>query len=221
LFIKAKEKSVVNIVSYNLQGRELYREQRNIDEGTYSMTLPHAGAGIYIYKVISGTSELVLKSCSIVPGGTVKSRNGLFKWEYVAKAKSTRLFNDVTITNPDTSGMEIKLISQDAGTVTDIDGNVYQAVKIGNQVWTVENLRTTRYNDGTAIPYVTDNSAWANLTTPGYCYYFNDSTANADKYGVLYNWYTVNTGKLSPAGWHVPDTNSQVNGCKDGLEFIK
>ncbi len=99
------------------------------------------------------------------------------------------------------------LLKVTSGTiVTDIDGNVYQTVMIGSQVWTVENLRTTKYNDGTAIPYVTDNSAWANLTTPGYCYYGNDSAANAVKYGALYNWYVVETGKLAPAGWHVPDS---------------
>ena len=91
------------------------------------------------------------------------------------------------------------------GSVTDIDGNVYQTVKIGNQVWTVENLRTTKYNDGTPIPLVTDKTAWKNLHTPGYCYYNN--TSNADsirKYGALYNWYAVDTKKLAPKGWHVP-----------------
>jgi len=92
-----------------------------------------------------------------------------------------------------------------AGTVTDIDGNVYQAVKIGNQVWTVENLRTTKFNDGTAIPYVEDSTAWLDLTTPSYCYFNN--MVNADsirKFGALYNWYAVDTKKLAPAGWHVP-----------------
>jgi uncharacterized protein (TIGR02145 family)/uncharacterized repeat protein (TIGR02543 family) len=92
-------------------------------------------------------------------------------------------------------------------TVTDISGNVYTTVKIGNQVWTVENLRTTKFNDGTAIPRVTDNAAWADLQTPGYCYY--DNATNGDstrKWGALYNWFAVNTRKLAPAGWHVPDT---------------
>lgn len=92
-----------------------------------------------------------------------------------------------------------------AGTVTDIDGNIYQAVKIGDQVWTVENLRTTKYNDGTAIPYVEDSTAWLDLTTPSYCYFNN--MVNADsirKFGALYNWYAVDTKKLAPAGWHVP-----------------
>jgi len=87
--------------------------------------------------------------------------------------------------------------------VNDVDGNRYKVIMIGNQLWMAENLRTTKYNDGTTIPLVTDNTAWSNLTTPGYCWYDNNS-ANKDTYGALYNWYTVNTGKLCPSGWHVP-----------------
>jgi len=89
------------------------------------------------------------------------------------------------------------------GTVTDIDGNVYHTVTIGTQVWMAENLKTTRYNDGTAIPFVTDSIAWSHLTTPGYCWY-NDSAIYGNTYGALYNWFAVNTGKLAPTGWHVP-----------------
>jgi uncharacterized protein (TIGR02145 family) len=85
-------------------------------------------------------------------------------------------------------------------TVTDIDGNVYHFVTIGSQVWMVENLRTKKFNDGTSVPEVTNNSAWISLTTPGFCWYNNDSVSS---YGALYNWYAVNSGKLSPAGWHV------------------
>jgi uncharacterized protein (TIGR02145 family) len=88
-------------------------------------------------------------------------------------------------------------------TATDIDGNIYSTVTIGTQVWMVENLKTTKYNDGTPIPWVTDSAAWSNLTTPGYCWYNNDA-ANKNTYGALYNWFTINTGKLAPVGWHVP-----------------
>jgi len=87
--------------------------------------------------------------------------------------------------------------------VTDIDGNAYKIVTIGSQVWMAENLKTTKFNDGTDIAYVTSNTEWAGLTTPGYCYYDN-SWSNALIYGTLYNWYTVNTCKLCPTGWHVP-----------------
>ena len=87
-------------------------------------------------------------------------------------------------------------------TVTDIDGNVYHYVTIGTQVWMVENLKTTRLNDGTAIPLVADTS-WLSLSSPAYCYYNNDIEWKPI-YGPLYNWWAVNTGKLAPAGWHVP-----------------
>ena len=96
------------------------------------------------------------------------------------------------------------LLAAAGETVTDIDGNVYHTIKIGTQVWMVENLKTTRYNDGTAIPLVTDNAAWSNLSTPGYCWYNNDASTYKNTYGALYNWFTINTGKLAPPGWHVP-----------------
>jgi uncharacterized protein (TIGR02145 family) len=86
----------------------------------------------------------------------------------------------------------------------DKDGNVYTSVTIGTQIWMVENLKTTKYNDGTAIPLVTGMSEWVNLTTPGYCYYDNDATTYKNTYGTLYNWHAINTGKLCPSGWHVP-----------------
>jgi uncharacterized protein (TIGR02145 family) len=93
--------------------------------------------------------------------------------------------------------------SANVTTVKDADGNVYHFVKIGTQIWTVENLRTTKFNDSTPIPYVTEFSAWKVLTSPGYCWYDNN-TKNAATYGALYNWYAVNTRRLAPAGWHVP-----------------
>ena len=88
-------------------------------------------------------------------------------------------------------------------TVTDIDGNVYTTVTIGTQVWMAENLKTTKYNDGTKIPNVTDNNEWKNLSSAAYCWYNNDIN-NGNIYGALYNWHAINTGKLCPAGWHVP-----------------
>ena len=89
------------------------------------------------------------------------------------------------------------------GQLRDADGNVYSEITIGDQVWMVENLRTTRYNDGSAVPSVTDPGDWIALTTGGYCWYDND-VSYKDTYGALYNWNAVNTGKLCPDGWHVP-----------------
>jgi len=90
------------------------------------------------------------------------------------------------------------------GPVKDVDGNEYETVTIGDQVWMVENLKTTALNDGTAIPNVPENTPWSSLDTPGLCWYDNNDTQNKEAFGALYNWYTVSTGKLCPTGWHVP-----------------
>ena len=91
--------------------------------------------------------------------------------------------------------------------VTDIDGNVYQTVRIGNQVWMAENLRTTKYNDGTPVTLDTSKTTWAYAITEKYCYYSNSTNSDSiSKLGALYNWHAVNTGKLAPTGWHVPTT---------------
>jgi uncharacterized protein (TIGR02145 family) len=87
--------------------------------------------------------------------------------------------------------------------ITDANGNTYNTVWIGGRQWMKENLKTTKYRNGTNIPHVTDNGAWEGLSTPAYCWYNND-IANKPTYGALYNWYTVNTGNLCPTGWHVP-----------------
>jgi len=88
-------------------------------------------------------------------------------------------------------------------TLDDIDGNSYRTVQIGDQVWMAENLRTTRYNDGTPIARVEYYDEWAELTLPAYCWYNNDSL-NGEAYGALYNGYVIESGKLCPDGWHVP-----------------
>jgi uncharacterized protein (TIGR02145 family) len=92
----------------------------------------------------------------------------------------------------------------------DIEGNVYKTVTLGTQVWMAENLKTTKYNDGTEIPVITENDSWAKLTTPGYSWYNNDSKEYKKIYGALYNWYVVNTNKLCPVGWHV-STDAEWN----------
>jgi uncharacterized protein (TIGR02145 family) len=101
-------------------------------------------------------------------------------------------------------GAVLTATPQATAAVTDTDGNVYHTVIIGTQEWMVENLKTRRFNDGSAIPLVASSSAWPTLTTAGYCWYNNDSAANSATYGALYNWFAVNAGKLAPTGWHVP-----------------
>ena len=93
--------------------------------------------------------------------------------------------------------------------ITDIEGNIYRTVLIGTRIWTAENLKTSKLNDNTDIPNVPGSAEWMALTTMAYSVY-NNSAANKDTYGALYNWHTVNTGMLCPSGWRVP-TDGEYN----------
>ena len=110
---------------------------------------------------------------------------------------STLLLLTSCSNNPATSNDFVK------GKVTDIDGNVYQTVKIGNQWWMAENLRVTHYRNGKAILKVTDNTSLVRMGNAAYCVYDNDDS-NANTYGLLYNWYAVDdSNNIAPSGWHV------------------
>jgi uncharacterized protein (TIGR02145 family) len=107
---------------------------------------------------------------------------------------------------------------EEVNTVKDIDGNVYNTVTIGTQTWMKENLKTTHYADGTAIPLLTGNSNWDTLTaaSKAYCYYDDNSATYANTYGALYTWSAAMNGAASsssspsgiqgvcPTGWHLP-----------------
>jgi uncharacterized protein (TIGR02145 family) len=116
-------------------------------------------------------------------GGTV-----YFMRAYATNNKGTAYGNEFLFTTP----------------LTDIDGNIYNIVTIGEQIWMTQNLRTTKFSDNSDIPQVTDNAAWSTISTPAFCWYKNDEFSNKQNYGALYNWFAVNTGKLCPTGWHVP-----------------
>lgn len=89
-------------------------------------------------------------------------------------------------------------------TVTDIDGNVYHTIKIGEQIWMVENLKTTKYRNGDEISHVSGNSQWSQLTKGAYCFYNNNSNTPGE-YGKLYNWYAAKDNRnIAPEGWRIP-----------------
>ncbi|NQU67474.1 MAG: fibrobacter succinogenes major paralogous domain-containing protein [Candidatus Marinimicrobia bacterium] len=89
-------------------------------------------------------------------------------------------------------------------TVTDIDGNVYETVTIGAQIWLAENLKVTHYRNGDPIPTGYSDSEWSDLSTGAFAIY-HDDPANEDTYGNLYNWYAVDDSRgVCPEGWHVP-----------------
>jgi uncharacterized protein (TIGR02145 family) len=105
---------------------------------------------------------------------------------------------------------ENSLILIDGAFTDPRDGEEYKVVLIGDQLWMAENLKATRYNDGTDIPPVTGIDEWTALDSPGYCWYGNDYETHGTIYGALYNWYAVNTGKLCPEGWHIPSDEEWV-----------
>jgi len=119
---------------------------------------------------------------------------------------------ETTITNSNNNGTTTNTTNQQISSfgpnIKDIDGNTYKTVNIGTQQWMAENLKVSKYNDGTNIKNITDNTLWQRDTSGAWSYYNNDATNNT-KYGKLYNWYavspTTNGGKnICPTGWHVP-----------------
>ena len=92
--------------------------------------------------------------------------------------------------------------------IADIDGNLYNIVTIGTQVWLKENLKVTKYQDGTVIPNISDNTAWSGLINGAYCWYNNNSATYKDTYGALYNWYTLSLGI------HMPHRLACSNRCR-------
>ena len=120
---------------------------------------------------------------------------------YATNSFGTAYGNEIVFTTLQGSGNAM---------VYDADGNAYDTIHIGNQVWMKQNLKTTKYNNGDSISYVTDGGLWGNLTTGAYCNY-NNIASNGNTYGRLYNWYAVSDSRnLCPMGWHVADTADAV-----------
>jgi uncharacterized protein (TIGR02145 family) len=223
LCLTVAQRNTVEVTTFNINGKKISTLKQILDAGTHSIPLLQKEAGVYLHKIKLEGKKLFIMSNSM--------RRTFYERSFVthvsltndglAKQKqSSELFNDVIevskcgyltysviITSSDTMGIEIKMLPN-AGNITDVDGNVYQTVKLGNQVWTVNNLRVTRFNDGTPIPLIPSAVVdWMDSTTAGYCFYGNTTdTGIIKKFGALYNWYAVdpaNNKKIAPAGWHV------------------
>ena len=134
---------------------------------------------------------------------------------------STKIISDTIIAKPIINFTSIGTpIGKFSDSIKDVDGNIYKTVIIGTQTWMAENLKVSKYNDGTTIPKITENTQWQSNTTGAWSYYNNDTTYNS-KYGKLYNWYavskTTNGNKnVCPSGWHVP-TDSEWTVLTDYL----
>ncbi len=150
--------------------------------------------------------------------GTLKTVPYIYKWDTKDRTIGNHIIK-VTVEDNDASSSynEISIVLKaknlaiifnpdlSYGSVTDIDGNIYKTIFIEGKTWMAENLKTTRFNDGTQITWESGFNSWINRDTPAYCWYDNNEIKYKDIYGALYNWFTVNTKKLCPSGWHVPD----------------
>jgi uncharacterized protein (TIGR02145 family) len=138
------------------------------------------------------------KAVSASPG------TGTFLLEMSGLMLSTKYYVRAYATNGELTGYGNEISFTTAAGITDVDGNVYETIQIGTQTWMKENLKTSKYRDGSVIPTGLSNNEWKNATTDAYAIYNNDA-ANNTTYGKLYNWFTVADPRgLCPAGWHVP-----------------
>jgi uncharacterized protein (TIGR02145 family) len=177
----------------------------------------NGGAAVSEYGVYWGTKGNPESTGTKVPVGT---GTGAFSTGLAGLIQSTTYYVKAYATNSIGTAYGTQVIfdlNNGSISVTDIDGNVYNTVKIGNQLWMAENLKTTKYSDGTVIPLVQTSSEWAGLdeTSKAYCWYA-DNILNKDIYGALYTWGAAMNGALSnnnkpsgvqgacPVGWHLP-----------------
>jgi uncharacterized protein (TIGR02145 family)/uncharacterized repeat protein (TIGR02543 family) len=155
---------------------------------TAVFTVVATGVGSISYQWQRNNSDLSGETSATLRWKAVKSENGYTFRCVVTNAGGATTSSAATLTVTSTLNYH---------------GVVYNTMVFGNQIWTVENLKTTTLNDGSSIPSGTTDSNWAALQSPAYCWP-NNQPGNKDGYGALYNWFTVNSGKLAPQGWRVP-----------------
>jgi uncharacterized protein (TIGR02145 family) len=203
LFISTTKQTEVSVRIYDCNGKLLVSLVKVASAKDNAIALPSSAFGIQIYRVSMNHNQYTFKSITgiaanrgpgsscnmIAPGKLAKAAAGID--DALLFTKTGYQLYRLPITNGDTSGIQATLTAWVTGTVADADGNSYQTIQYGNKVWTVENLRTTKYNDGSGIG-------------SNYCF-FNNTTdaATKKKWGALYNGSTAANSKLAPTGWHV------------------
>ena len=160
---------------------------------------------------------LALLICTVILNGITNAQDTMYVHQQggtitkiaVNKIDSIVFYNKTITATPIGTVTTPPLGTPTFGSITDQDGNSMKTVQIGTQTWLAENLKVTKYNDGTTIPFVTDANVWKFLSTGAQCIYNNDAN-EVSTYGRLYNWYTVSTGKLCPTGWHVSSNEEWI-----------
>jgi uncharacterized protein (TIGR02145 family) len=210
----------VRVEALDIDGAVVVAHGQVVSAEEPSIMLPRFSNGMHTHRITIKDKEFSFTDRSgLIPHwGTDSSGKGVAEGKGLGAgariddalifSKTGYLLYRLPISSPDTSAIRITMAPLVTGTIRDVDGNSYRTVRFGHQEWTIENLKTTKYNDGTAIRYVRDSAAWLNIyltgsAIPAYGIFGGDSPKKA-KYGLFYNWYAVHTGKLAPEGWRVP-----------------
>lgn len=202
-------------------------EEKENTEPICSIVTPISGVEVIKGEIVSisveaGDEDGNLKEVRFYANGSEISVDSSFPYSYEWNTNEVTIgvyiLKAVAIDEENATAEDIVNITIIAPiSVTDYDGNIYETVKIGDQIWMAENLKTTHYADGTEITLVESNTVWENLlsTDKVYCYYEN-STTNSNTYGALYNWAAIMNGAaqsnavpsgvqgVCPDGWHIP-----------------
>lgn len=189
-----------------------------IPRGTFSVNEEGDWTGVSVITVpqdIQGNNEFI----SLTIGGNNRNYSLgqdlsiVSGQEYDLEVSISRTAEDIIVSievteSPWASGLNLDFNineeTEDIDSVSDYDGNRYEVIKAGPQLWMASNLRTTHYNDGAPINHVPDADQWAIVENEGAYTFYNENESMSERYGLLYNWYTVKTEKLCPEGWHVP-----------------
>ena len=216
---------------HDATGRELASHRSNVAAGQQRFRVTCERPGVHLLTVVQGGVRRSVRLLAIAGGGassvvalgrsginSIKSDRSLFTWTpgdalryigYATDAGIVRIsaIDDVPVASTTRVFlMDVGVACPNTPSVTDMDGNTYPVVQIGSQCWMAENLRTAMYHDGTPIPNVTDDIAWAQLNTGAWCNYGNSPGYDAT-YGKLYNWYAAVDPNICPQGWHMPTDN--------------
>jgi uncharacterized protein (TIGR02145 family) len=230
--LRLAERVIILLTVSDVMGREVVRQEFQLGQGSHSFNFYPGRESIYLLTVkahdqirslkmfndlstanASGYCQLEYKGSQRT--GTVEKKSGNALNNFVLNLGDQLKFTATTnsgervITSSPTGDQAYYFHYTGAPcpgtpTVSDFDGNVYNTVKMGDQCWMKEDLRTTTYRNGTSIPNITSASTWSFFTTGAYVWYANDNSWK-DEYGALYNWYAaIDLNGLCPTGWHVP-----------------
>jgi uncharacterized protein (TIGR02145 family) len=210
----------ISILQGSATGTPVFVETQTPNTNANGLVTIEIGGGTTVsgtFATIDWSAGSYFVKTEIDPSGgtkyTITGTNQLLSVPYSLYAKTSETSTESIDLKQQIKILEDNLIAAGTYKLSDIEGNQYNVVKIGTQVWMKENLKVTKYKDGTNIPFVPDGGDWLWLKTPGYCwpgYDLKSNNLNNKEYGASYNWYAVETWKLCPIGWHVPTNNEWI-----------